>query len=127
MKHLENNVNDDETLYRGVNRKLPDNIRIGTKFYFREFISTSKSELVGKIYAEKGTLFIIKIKNNGTNGHPKYCLNITNFSNHPDEEEILISCHCFFSITDIKKGEYNDVAEGNYDIVYLDCEGNKFN
>ena len=118
LGHLEKNVDDNTIVYRGIDCKLPDNFREGSKFYFREFISTSQEKKVAEIYANAGTLFIIKIKNNGTNGHLNYCMDISDLSDIPDEEEILISCHCYFSVTKIKRGE-----EGKYDEVELDCYG----
>ena len=118
MEHLEKKVDDNTIVYRGIDCKLPDNVREGSKFYFREFISTSQDKEIGEIYANAGTLFIIKIKNNGTNGHLNYCLDISDLSDIQDEEEILISCHCYFSVTKIRRGE-----EGNYDEVELDYYG----
>lgn len=127
LKHLNKNVYDDKIVYRGVNCKFPDNIKIGEKFYFREFCSTSLNKNAAKMYADDGTLFIIKIKNNGTNKHQKYCLDISNLSNFEDEEEILISCHCAFLVTNIIKGVNNDMCDNKYfDEVYLDCEGYNF-
>ena len=37
-----NNVPNNTTVYRGIEAKAPFNIGIGTKFYFQEFLSTSK-------------------------------------------------------------------------------------
>ena len=73
-----------------------------------------------------GTLFIIKIKNNGANQHNNYCLNIRDLSLIPDEEPVLISCHCYFSITDIQKEVDNNMTHCKCDLVYLDCEGYNF-
>ena len=126
LKHFRNNVEKD-VVYRGVNRKLPENITIGSKFYLREFCSTSGERDVAELYAGGGSLFIIKIKNNGINQHENYCLNITEFSEYSHEEEVLISCHCYFSVTDIRRGIYNRECGIYYDEIYLDCEGYKFN
>ena len=126
LKHFRNNVANNTIVYRGVNLKLPENITVGSTFYIREFCSTSKEKEVAEMYAGDGTLFIIKIKNNGTNNHENYCLDITKFSNFPDEKEVLISCHCFFSVTHIQRQVYNNENGIYYDKVNLDCEGYKF-
>ena len=61
------NVEEGVIVYRGINKlKLPNDIGIGSKFYFREFISTSRKEDKARGFIEShiGSLFIIKIKNN---------------------------------------------------------------
>ena len=112
------NVNDDTIVYRGVgNKKFAKDIKIGSKFSFKEFISTSleKSE-VEKFKDEGGTLMIITIKNNGTNGHPNYCFNINDISSYNTEKEVIISAHCNYSVTNIQHKD-------KVDYVYLTCEG----
>ena len=53
---------------------FPKDIGIGSKFYLQEFVSTSLKKNFSEEWIEhKGTIFIITIKNNGTNGHPNYC------------------------------------------------------
>jgi hypothetical protein len=126
LRHFRNNVKNNLIVYRGVNLKLPGNIRVGSKFFLREFCSTSATKTVGEQYASDGTLFIIKIKNNGINQNENYCLNIKEYSQFPDEDEILITCHCYFSVTCIQRRAYNHVYGVHFDKVYLDCEGYKF-
>ena len=63
----------------------------------------------------KGTIMVITIKNNGTNGHPNYCYDITDLSKYRDEKEILLSSHCYFLVTNI--------IRNNLDYVYLTCQG----
>ena len=115
------NVEEGTIVYRGINNyKLPKDIGTGSKFYFREFISTSIDKEVSLKFINKeaekriGTLLIIKIKNNKKRN---YCLDITKFSRFPKEKEILISSHCYFNVTEIKRN-----PEG-VDEVNLDCEG----
>ena len=114
-----NRVENDTTVYRGTNIKFPEEIGIGSKFYFREFISTSLRREVSELYTGKGTLFVIIIKNNGTNGQQNYCLKINDISDIPDEEEVLFTCHCYFTISNIERRE-------ELDIVNMLCEGYKF-
>ena len=111
------NVQDNTIVYRGVKAKFPSEIVYGSKFYFREFISTSLNKEKAKGFAgETGTILKIIIKNNGTNGNNNYCFYIRDISDFPDEEEILISSHCCFTVVDISRGN-------NLDHVTLVCEG----
>ena len=59
---------------------------------------------------------IIKIKNNGTNGHPNYCCYIEDITYTKDQYEVLISSHCYFTVSKIIRKE-------QIDYVYLICEG----
>ena len=62
---------------------------------------------------------VITIKNNGTNGHPNYCYDITELSCFTNEKEILLSSHCYFSVTNINfKNSYIV-----YYYIYLTCNG----
>ena len=122
---LRNNigVKDDSIVYRGIKySKFPSDIGIGSKFYFREFISTSLSEKEAKGFADnkkkEGTIMIITIKNNGTNGHLNYCYDVSEISCIPTEKEILLSSHCYFSVTNLERNK-----NYKYDYVYLTCEG----
>ena len=63
----------------------------------------------------KGTIMVKTIKNNGTNGHPNYCYDITDLSCFENEKEILLSSHCYFLITNINRD--------NFDYIYLTCQG----
>ena len=101
--------------------KFRKDIKKGTEFYFREFISTSLDKNVAKNFlGGNGTLMTIIIKNNGSNGYPNYCCNIKDISLYPHEDEILISSHCCFEVNDIIKSK-------KIDEVYLTCKGFKIN
>ena len=111
------NVKENTVVYRGVKYKFPSDIGIGSKFYFREFVSTSiKKEFCEDWINNKGTIMIITIKNNGINGHPNYCYYIEDISMNPKEFEVLISSHCYFTVNKI-------VKENNIEYVSLTCEG----
>ena len=112
------NVKDDTIVYRGVKKfKFPSEIGIGSKFYFREFLSTSTHKDFSENWIKKdGTLMIIKIKNNGTNGHPNYCYYIEDITYTKNQYEVLISSHCYFTVTKVIRGN-------KIDYVNLTCEG----
>ena len=116
------NVLDNIIVYRGIKGfKFRKDIKKGTEFYFREFISTSLDKNVAKNFlGGNGTLMTIIIKNNGSNGYPNYCYNIKDISLYPHEDEILISSHCCFEVNDIIKSK-------KIDEVYLTCKGFKIN
>ena len=114
-------VKDDTIVYRGITKyRLPKDLGIGSKFYFREFISTSRDREQAEKFIDyegnirKGTLLIIKLKNNSRRN---YCFDICNYSCIPSESEILISSFCNYMITGIERNE------NGFDIVNLDCEG----
>ena len=113
------NVNNGVILYRGVCKKLPNNIRVGNRFYFPEFISTSKDINVAKSFGGSGTLMYIKVENNGINGKKVYCRDLTNISSFPHEQEILFTSYCRFRVTKIEQS-------GGWDILHLTCEGHYF-
>jgi len=111
------NVEDNLIVYRGIDKlKLPTDIGIGSRFYFREFISTSreKEEALKFIKSGKGSLFIIKINNNSKRN---YCFDVADYSVFPTESEIVISSFCFFMVTEI------DRKEKGTDIINLECKG----
>ena len=110
------NVKDGTTVYRGVDMKLADNIGIGSKFYLNGFISTSteRKKTTFFLKGKKGTLFIIKIKNNKERN---YCFNIAKYSEFKEESEILISALCYYQVTGIQRNKEEE------DIVNLDCLG----
>ena len=111
------NVKNDTIVYRGVKLNFPPNIQIGSKFYFKEFISTSiKRDFSIKWINGKGTLMDITIKNNGINGHPNYCYYIEDITVSKNQYEVLISCLCYFQVTKREK-------KGEIDYVSLVCEG----
>ena len=63
-------------VYRGVRVKIPNNIGVGSKFYFQEFLSTSKDINVAKGFAGSGTLMYITIQNNGINAGSNYIMDL---------------------------------------------------
>ena len=120
------NVKDGTIVYRGVKKnKFPSDIGIGSKFYFREFLSTSTKKKFSENWLQRnndskeGTLMIITIKNNGTNGYPNYCYYIEDITYTRDQYEILISSHCYFTVINIEHKE-------KIDYVSLICEGYLF-
>ena len=113
------NVPDDIVVYRGVNVKIPNNIGVGTKFYFSEFLSTSKDINVAKSFAGTGTLMYISIHNNGINGINLYCRDVESISSYPSEKEIIFTSHCNFIVTKIEKSP-------QLDKMYLTCIGHFF-
>ena len=112
------NVEDDIIVYRGIRGvKFSSNIGIGSKFYFREFVSTSKKRSVAEDFLQgNGTLLTIKIKNNGTNELPNYCYYIEDITYIDGEFEVLFCSHCYFSVTNIQHKK-------EIDYVFLNCEG----
>jgi len=114
------NVEENTVAYRGVKVKFPSNVGVGTKFYLKEFLSTStKKEFTEQWINNEGTIMIIIIRNNGTNGHPNYCYYLEDITVSENQYEILISCHCYFTITKIERGE-------KIDYISLICEGYLF-
>ena len=115
------NVPNSSICYRGVSRKFPSNLGIGSKFMFGEFTSASIDKSIALSFASHGTLFIIRIENNNNSNY--YCYNITKMSQYQHEKEVLITSYCTFHITNIEnKDDKNDV-----DKIYLTCEGYKAN
>ena len=117
------NVKDGTIVYRGVKKfKFSSDIGVGSKFYFREFLSTSTYKQFSEKWlknnndSKEGTLMIITIKNNGTNGYPNYCYYIEDITYTKNQYEVLISSHCYFTVTNIEHKE-------KVDYVSLICEG----
>ena len=113
------NVENDTIVYRGITNKFPDNINVGSQFYFSSFVSTSTSKEIARrfIKSKNGTFMTITIRNNGTDErHPNYCLNIEKISLLPEEKEILLCSHCYFQVTNIQRNE-------KIDYVDLLCKG----
>ena len=108
---------NDETIVYHWNKKILDNISIGSKFFIPQFFSTciycrkDDSGIFGK------NLYIITIKNNEKNN---YCYNITNLSYHKEEYEILITAFSTFVLKSIK-----DNKDGSF-TYELDCLGYEF-
>ena len=62
------NVKNGTITYKGIKLRFPKDITVGSKFYFRNFVSTSIKEDFCKAWIKnEGTIFVINIKNNGTN------------------------------------------------------------
>ena len=114
-----NNVPNGTLVYRGVCFKLPNDLGVGQKFYFPEFLSTSTDIKIAQDIAHSGTLMYISIQNNGVNGKKIYCRNIEYISDYPFQKEILFTAYCQFRITKIEKTP-------NLDYLYLTCEGHNF-
>ena len=107
-------VDDNTVVYRGCSIGFDKNkYKVGSQFYFGEFISTSKKKDVAMIFGGKMNLMIITIKNNKKKN---YCYYIKNISEFHTEEEIIITAFCNFLIT---KYEYNS----GQNIIYLTCLG----
>ena len=113
-------IEDNTIVYRGINKcRFQRNIGIGSGFYLPEFISTSLSKEFAKKWTNsEGTLYEIIIRNNGTNGHPKYCQYIADLSvsNEDPQYEALIASNCFYRVTNI-------IRQEKIDEVTLICEG----
>ena len=112
------NVKDGTIVYRSLsNIKFPSEIGIGSKFYLREFVSTSLNKNIAEAFSKQnGTLLTIIILNNGTNCFPNYCCNTQEFSPYKNEEEVIITTHCSFMVTDI-------AHIGDKDYINLICGG----
>ena len=104
LNRKKSNVSNGTICYRGVARKFPDNLGIGSKLIFVEFTSTSINKKVALNFAQNQTLFKIRIENN--NSPNCYCYKIDKISNYEEEEEILITSNCIFQIT--KKDKKKD-------------------
>ena len=115
------NVINGTTVYRGIKVKIPNNVGIGKKFYFPEFLSTSKDINISKGFASNGTLMIIYIQNNFDNGKKNYCKDVEYLSYHPNEKEVIITANCQFKIANIQRNI------NSMDIMNLICEGYNFN
>ena len=120
LTHRKSNVKNGSIFYRGVSRKFPPNLGIGSKFYFAEFTSVSEDKNVAMGFACNGTLFIIRIENN--NGPQYYCYNVSDVSCYKHEKETLITSNCTFHVTNILK---KNKDEDSLDEIYLTCEGFK--
>ena len=83
-------VTDGTILYRGVCFRLPNNIGVGTKFYFPEFLSNSRDINIAKGIACSGTLMYITVQNNGTNGKKIYCRDIEYISIIPFKKKYYL-------------------------------------
>ena len=81
------------------------------------FLSTSIKEDFYKVWiGGEGTLFMITIKNNGTNNHSNYCFYIEDLTVTKNQYEIIFASHCLFVVDKIERKD-------KLDYVYLTCEG----
>ena len=113
-----NNVINNITVYRGVTRKFPNDINIGSRFYFPSFTSTSKLKRKALDFIKGnsgvGTLMTINLNNNRIGeDHLDYCvdMSVNHFSIFPNEEEILICSHCYFQVINIRRNEKIDEVD----------------
>ena len=131
------NVLNTSILFRGLSLPFPEDLAVGSRFIFGEFFSTSKSLNIALTYSGVKTLFIVRIENN--NVPPGfYCYDIEQFSEFPNEKEILITSNCVFEITKKEKKKIKQLKEElqrtDLDttidenkiilVVYLTCLGN---
>ena len=113
------NVEDDQIVYRGIATfKFPPEIKVGSEFYFGEFLSTSKKkDFAIKWIKEKkvneGTLMKIIIKNNKRNN---YCCYIEDFTFSKNQDEVLLTCNCCYKVTNI-------IRTNQLDYINLICYG----
>ena len=78
MTKKKSNVLNGSIFYRGVSRKFPSNLGVGSKIIFAEFTSVSEDIQIALNFAQNETLFIIRIENNNSPNY--YCNNICNLS-----------------------------------------------
>ena len=116
-----NNVKNGQVVYRAIKFfRFPTYIPLKSKFYFREFLSTSKNKKFSFNWLQgKGTFLIITINNNGTNGHKNYCYYIEDITVCKNQYEVIFACHCSFILDKIERSK-------DIDYVYLTCEGYLF-
>lgn len=112
------NVANGQVVYRAIKIfRFPNHIKEKSKFYFKEFLSTSTNEKFSFNWLQgKGTFLIITITNNGTNGHKNYCYYIEDITICKQQYEVIFACHCSFILDKIERTQ-------NIDYVYLTCEG----
>ena len=117
LKYGNSNVKNGTIVYKGVKLPAPKDWKVGKRFYFPEFVSTSLNFEIAKNFAKRndntyGPILVIKIKNNGINGRMYYCRYVEEITQFHGENEVLITAFCIFQITRIDGNTY-----------YLDCEG----
>lgn len=105
-------VEDGDIVFRNTSIPFDDNIYgIGSQFYFASFTSASKREDLGFGGSHK---MRITIRNNQKKN---YCYHVKNISDHPNEDEVLITAYSNFIIRKITKNE-----NGTF-VVDVDCIG----
>ena len=112
MQFRTSNVKNGTVVYRGISVAAPKDWKVGKRFYFGEFISTSLDINVAKNFSNGVTLLVITLNNNGVNGRNNYCRYVEDISKYHGEKEVLVTAFCIFKITKIDGNTY-----------YLDCEG----
>ena len=112
------NVSNGTTFYRGVSRKFPSSLGVGSKFILAEFTSVSEDKKIALSFSGGVTLLIVRIENNDPSHY--YCYDVNKLSMFSYEKEILITSNCTFQITK-KNQDSNDSVEE----IYLTCEGYK--
>lgn len=112
------NIKDGQITYSGIHKlRFPKEIIVGSKFYFRTFLSSSiNKSFCLKWIKDEGTLFVITIKNNGTNNHFNYCFYVEDIAVTQHQYEIVFASHCQFKVDKIERKD-------KLDYVYLTCEG----
>ena len=117
------NVLNGSIYYRGVSRKFPSDLGVGSKIIFAEFTSVSEDIQIALNFAQNETLFIIRIENNNYPNY--YCNNIVDLSHFKTEKEILITSNCTYHITKIENKKDEDKGKNSPDKIFLTCEGFK--
>ena len=115
LRNKKSNIKNGTYLYRGVSKKFPDNLGVGYKFIFPEFISSSIDLNIAKNFGCGGTLFKIRIEKNLSPNF--YCYYVDDISQVKGEKEVLITFGCSFQITK-KKSEPDGTTK-----VYITCYG----
>ena len=113
------NVKNGTKVYRGVIYKFPENINVGSRFYFSAFISTSIDKNVAENFIKnrmknnkESTMMTISIQNNGTDDdHPNYCFYINDISYSSDQKEVLFCSHCYYLVTKIERTNERDYVD----------------
>ena len=112
------NVSNGATFYRGISRKFPKELGVGSKFILAEFTSVSEDKKIALSFSGGVTLLIVRIENNNPSHY--YCYDINKLSEYSYEKEILITSNCTFHITKKSQDDNDSVEE-----IYLTCEGYK--
>ena len=113
------NVKNGTKVYRGVIYKFPENINVGSRFYFSAFISTSLDKNVAEDFikdrmekSKESTMMTISIQNNGTDDdHPNYCFYINDISYNSGQKEVLFCSHCYYQVTKIERTNERDYVD----------------
>lgn len=111
-----NKVPNKTKVYRGVRGiNFPESCPKGSKFYLKEFLSTSLNKNIANNFSSEGGC-IMEITLLNTNN--TYCKDVTNVSIYPSEKEVLLTSHCEFTIQNIRPKSKNGLQT-----IELICEG----